>query len=244
MEEKGNLFWEYLFRITLLIFWHTDLLSKSMPFIVQFSGYVYIVCLNWAQAQRVGSGNDLTPTAVSKSENTLNPVLQPNGLLAAVAISCPTAAWTTWKLLYCSSLQENRGVGFHTVVSVDEYSHSSDHLRALSSTKALCLWPLAEITDAPLLGFNLVRPQVTLVDLSFSILDKRRRAAFPDEHKFHLRGTSIMLRLLVFLCGFLCTHLLEGADAPGEVSLFSNLFFQVWSEKYRELGTSKGLKVS
>lgn len=138
---EGNLFWEYLFRITLLIFWHTDLLSKSMPFIVQFSVYVYIICLNWAQAQRVGSGNDLTPTAVSKSENTLKPVLQPNGLLAAAATSCPTAAWTTWNLLYCSSLQENRGVDFHTVVSVDEYSHSSDHLRALSSTKVLCLWP-------------------------------------------------------------------------------------------------------
>lgn len=68
-------------------------------------------------------------------------VLQPNGLLQAATISCLTAAWTMWKLLYCSSLQGNRGVDFHTDVLGHECSCSSDHLWALSSTKVQCLWP-------------------------------------------------------------------------------------------------------
>lgn len=72
-------------------------------------------------------------------KHTKTEVLQPNGLLEA--ISCLTAAWTTWKLLYCSSLLENRGVDFHTVVLGDEYSHSSHHRWALSSTEVQRLWP-------------------------------------------------------------------------------------------------------
>jgi len=70
LQEKHHSFQEYLFKIILLLNFLTHRsIEQIYAVIVQFSGYVYIICFNWAQDQRLGPGNDLTPTALSKLEN-------------------------------------------------------------------------------------------------------------------------------------------------------------------------------
>lgn len=64
---------------------------------------------------------------IQTREHSKTEVLWPNVLLEAAATSCLTAPWTTWKLLYCSSLQENRAAVLHTFV-LDDYLLSFDHL--------------------------------------------------------------------------------------------------------------------
>lgn len=150
-------------------------------------------------------------------------VLWPNVLLEAAAILCLTAPRTTWKLLYCSSLQQNRAADLHTFV-LDDYLLSFDHLWALSSIKMKCPWPASwDYWYTP----SQLQPSQATGSLSWFVFLFTRQVEeswFPRQAQVASRGISIMVRLLFFLCDF-CTHLLDGADSPKEVSFFSNFLF-------------------
>lgn len=169
--------------------------KQIYAFLVQFSQYVYMVGVNWAEARRAGSGNDFTPTAVSRLESTLK-----------LRYYTQMACWGSCNFLPDSSLDYVK-----TILLLQFDGKQSWLLHSCLMEWILrFLWPpmgtklpkcsvcdlLAEITDTVLFSFKLIRPTRDLSWLVLLYTGHVDKSSFPRQaqvasvrYQYHASGS-------------------------------------------------------